>query len=282
MRASLPVLLLPGAAAAAAGLWLLGSHRPPTPRVDPSPLGPAAQALQGPLAASRNFLIPLSLLEVDRLLREGRLEEGKRAALRLLAFAPWLQPVWIQVGWALAYSGWDDLPSPRARAERMARVEAWLALASRVLPADPDPPATLAFLLDERMPPRSPEALAWRETQGADPALEADQWLQEAFRRAPRLRHLLARRSAIALRLAGTAYARGDRDSCLSFLRRALSLETRLARQGGAPPGEWTKTLGRLRDMVARPRPWTALEIRALDRTAPGTLFLEAAGIRPP
>ncbi len=280
MRTSSLVSALPGGIALAAGLWLLAAHREEPPLVDPSPLGPAARAFQGPLAAGRNFLIPLSLLEVDRLLREGRLEEGKKAALRLLAFAPWLEPVWIQVGWSLAYSGWENLPTPRARAERMAQVEAWLALASRVLPADPDPPATLAFLLAERMPPRSPEALAWARARGRDPALEADQWLQEAFRRAPRLRHLLSRRSAITLRLAGAAYGRGDREACLSFLRRALSLERRLARLGGSPSAEWTGTLQKLLSLVSRSRPWTDREIRALDRTAPGALFLEAAGIR--
>ncbi len=282
MKPSRLLPALPFGAAFLAGLLLLGLTRKAVPKVDPSVLGPAAQVLQGPLAAGRCFLIPLSLLQVDRLLREGRLEEGKRAALRLLAFAPWFKPVWIQVGWNLAYSGWESLPSPRAKAKRMAGVEAWLALASRVLPADPDPPATLAFLLEERMPPHTPLARAWTEIRGTDPVREADSWLREALRRAPHLRFLLSRRSDIALRLAGEAFALGDRKECLSFLQGALSLENRLAREGGAPPGNWRKTLDRLCRLVSRPGPLSPREIQALGRTAPGALFLEAAGIRVP
>ena len=132
------------------------------------------------------------------------------------------------------------------------------------------------------MPPRSPQALVWEETRGKDPAQAADQWLREALRRAPSMKPLLARRSAIALRLAGEALAGGDIDSCRAFLQRALLLESRLAGEGSPSSLEWVEVLKRLLDLASRPRPWPAREVQSLRQTGAGALFLESAGIRGP
>jgi len=276
------LLLLPalsGALPALAGLLWARPKPGASPTVDPAPLGAAARLFQGPLAGTRNFLLPFSFLQADRLLRQGRIEEGKRAALRLLSEAPWLETVWIQVGWTLAYAGWDRLSSPRARALRMAQVEAWLALASQVLPADPDPPATLAFLLAERMPPRSETARAWKKLRGRSPVESSDAWLREALRRAPGRRAFLARRSAAALRLAGEAFAAGREKACVSFLRRALALESRLSQEKDSSARTWIRGIRALLDLVSRPRPWPEARLRRLADSPPAALFFQAAGI---
>ncbi len=272
-------LALPGAAAALAGLLVLQGRPRQEIRVDPSPLGPAARVLQGPLSAGRQLLLPFTLLQVNRLLAEGKLEEGRKAALRFLLSAPWFQPVWIQVAWATVYSGWDEL-STAEKVRRMEQAVAWLALASRVLPSEPDPPATLAFLLTERLPPGSPQALEWKRIEGKSPALEADRWLREALRRAPWFRPFLARRSAVAVRLAGEAWFQGDKKSSLAFLQRALDLESRLARGGSATARTWVEDLKGLRNLLARPRPWPEEARKEAARTPAGALFFQAARIQ--
>ena len=96
------------------------------------------------------------------------------------------------------------------------------------------------------------------------------------------MKPLLARRSAIALRLAGEALAGGDIDSCRAFLQRALLLESRLAGVGSPSSLEWVEVLKRLLDLASRPRPWPAREVQSLRQTGAGALFLESAGIRGP
>lgn len=255
----------------------LEAHTPPW--FDPAPLGPAAGAFQGPLAAGRTFLVPFCFMEVQSQLLLGRPEQARRAALRLLAVAPWLAEVWLHIGWSLAFRVEESEGAERAG--QVAAAEAWLALASRVLPRSPDPPATAAFILAECLPPGSPSEKAWSALQGGDPASRADAWLEEALRRAPERAPLLSRRSGIAVRLAGLALARGAAMESRALLERALDLERRLADRGSPIAREWIGGLEALREALRGPLPWPALVRTSLRKSAAGRIFLEALGADP-
>ena len=260
-----------------AGLLLLGREAG-RPVIDPTPLGPAALALQGPLAAGRALVIPFSFLEMADLVATGRHEEAEDAVLRLLTLAPWLQEIWILHGWNLAYQVALPRPTPLERAAGIATAQRWFALAAKVLPRDAEIPAAAGFVLAHLLPDRSPEAQAWEKIQGIPPQVAADRWFKEALRRAPDWSPLLARRSAIALRLGGRAFARGDRSACRAYLTAVVRFEETLLRRGSTTSQAWLESTRRLMSWTDRPFPWPPEVLKRMAATAAGRIFLAAAG----